>query len=383
MNELIIIPDPAFRRHYEKILEQTTSTLNSSSGYYTRKSKPKFRDSDFSDDSGDETKDANANVENDTSGDYWLPEVVDVEESTLSTKRQRSTEKTDLVINKPKKKSSKACFARNCDNEFGSGKDSLYCSDKCAYLTCSETLSVLLDYRILLCASLKPKQISKDDMTNIKKLVLSGDLKYFSFRSDEEVDDSTEMIENVAKLGFITLKSPDQMIKSKDFHVRDKRNYVDNSVQDFFEMSNQPKSPASTDKKTTVLQNILCDLPVAAVSVFCRGESDSSSNAIDQEMQIRLKVRYAIEDFFMKTFSRLNVAGSTFLGSMFALELEEELYHKYSTPGKGHFRTDFNKKEYLKHQLMLTRNLKQSHNDQLVIFFFFYSFYNSYDVLMI
>jgi hypothetical protein len=41
--------------------------------------------------------------------------------------------------------------------------------------------------------------------------------------------------------------------------------------------------------------------------------------------------------------------------------VELELFHKFATSKK-----DFNKKEYRKQYLMLMRNLKQKHNDDLV-----------------
>jgi hypothetical protein len=95
--------------------------------------------------------------------------------------------------------------------------------------------------------------------------------------------------------------------------------------------------------------------------------------------ELRLKVRYKLEDLFARTFLRLKVPGAAPQAAFLALDVEEELYCRYlpgssaaATAGGGgggggsSSKTLLNSKEYTKHYIMLLSNLKKSHNDQLV-----------------
>ena len=59
----------------------------------------------------------------------------------------------------------------------------------------------------------------------------------------------------------------------------------------------------------------------------------------------------------------------TSIGAVLALEVEQEMYTKYVLP-TGSVKKEYNKKDYRQHYLMLMRNLKQRHNDPLVITLF-------------
>jgi hypothetical protein len=118
-------------------------------------------------------------------------------------------------------------------------------------------------------------------------------------------------------------------------------------------------SPREGDlKKAKVVDQLVKDLPRAAMQVL--GKADAVADTSDQEATFRLKARLIMEDFFMKRLTTMQLPGALFLGSMLALELEEELCRKCSAGSA------LNRSEYGRQQLKLMRNLKQSHNEQLV-----------------
>lgn len=82
-------------------------------------------------------------------------------------------------------------------------------------------------------------------------------------------------------------------------------------------------------------------------------------------MEIRSLVRFGFEEIIVSCLLKHQILGCYELGAIFALELEDELYLKHSSV-TANTRRELNKKEYKKHQLMIRRNLKQPHNDQLV-----------------
>ena len=59
------------------------------------------------------------------------------------------------------------------------------------------------------------------------------------------------------------------------------------------------------------------------------------------------------------------------IGAVLALEVEHEMFLKYSLAPSSSLpnssaKKEYNKKDYKQHYLMLMRNLKQKHNDALV-----------------
>jgi len=149
-------------------------------------------------------------------------------------------------------------------------------------------------------------------------------------------------------------------------------------------------SPRDVDnKKGKIIQQLASALPKAALSVFCKGTEEAASantstgSGENVDLAFRSRARYVMEEFFMKQLSTMNITGALFLGSMLAMEFEEGLYRKCAaippapaTPaGPGQPATQsqqkpiLNRTEYGKQQLKLMRNLKQSHNEQLVYFY--------------
>jgi hypothetical protein len=148
---------------------------------------------------------------------------------------------------------------------------------------------------------------------------------------------------------------------------------------------------ALVDKKGSYIQSILKSLPPAAGPFIWRGDNDElaihNSNIVASgavpvpynrgllsvDDELRLKVRYKLEDLIARTFLRLKVPGATPQAAFLALDVEDELYCRYLTSssaaaggGGGSSTKTLNSKEYTKHYIMLLSNLKKSHNDQLV-----------------
>jgi hypothetical protein len=89
--------------------------------------------------------------------------------------------------------------------------------------------------------------------------------------------------------------------------------------------------------------------------------------------------RFGLEEIFVNCFVKNSVTGAFVIGAILASDVEDELFAKYSTVPPASAATgtvspksvkkevkELNKKEYNKHFLLLSRNLKQAHNDQLV-----------------
>ena len=97
-------------------------------------------------------------------------------------------------------------------------------------------------------------------------------------------------------------------------------------------------------------------------------KANPTASSSGPEEDLRIKIRYGLEELFERTLSRLQVPGAVNHAAIIAMEFEEELCLKYATTeSKASKKTIiFDKKEYRKHYLMLTSNLRKTHNDQLV-----------------
>eukprot|EP01038_Epipyxis_sp_PR26KG_P011825 gene11825-15825_t len=96
-------------------------------------------------------------------------------------------------------------------------------------------------------------------------------------------------------------------------------------------------------------------------------KSVNTTATSDKEM--RFKVRLSLEDCIMNSLFRLNrlsVSAVISMTASFVIDLEDELYEKYTTYNNAKDTDEFDKKEYRKHYQMLIWNLKQAHNDRLV-----------------
>ena len=315
------------------------------------------------------------------------------------------TEGKVAISPKVPKKTIHSCAAKSCYKDIrqrnAAGKDpSVYCSDYCAYNSSGELLLAMVQYKDLLCLfgtesmssyisteqsnpSLGTRHQSalvKDDgklsassPAALKKLasLCKGDVMSFACQKSFVADSQTsiaEFSEALQRQNMLCMsEGKEGALSSADLLAAN-----DSSVLVKRSASSNAASPRDNDsKKSKVVHQLISTLPKAAFPVYCRGEVAtegsevpaviiSPNTAEHPDLAFRLRARYVMEDFFMKQLSTMNITGALFLGSMLALEFEEDLYRKCTTG------TTLNRVEYGKQQLKLIRNLKQSHNEQLV-----------------
>lgn len=395
---LLISPDPSIKRLLDKL--RTGGEIESKEGS-ERSSRGKGRGPQIQ---APSTEDDGIDVfVPGGSGDYW-------------TETPEETTPSSRGADREKKKTTHSCAAKGCYKDIrprnSAGKEpTLYCSDTCAYSSSGELLLAMLQYKDLLClfssaamssyissgssiptvGTRQSSAISHDESkfsaaspAALKRLAntCKGDVLAFASQNNYVVDDIfsvAEFSETLQKNNFFLLsdstsddvRSTADLISTKDTPILGKRAITTSSPRD-----------ADASKKSKVVQQLISTLPKAAMSVFCKGDVPPEGFAVAQvniasntahenpDLIFRHRARYVMEDFFMKQLSAMNITGALFLGSMLAFDFEEDLYRKCLSG------TTLNRVEYQKQQLKLTRNLKQSHNEQLVreliLFFFFF-----------
>ena len=103
-------------------------------------------------------------------------------------------------------------------------------------------------------------------------------------------------------------------------------------------------------------------------------DASAAAAAAAQDEDLRLKIRYGMEELLERVLSKLQVPGALSHAAIIALEFEEELCRKYTSgaenkAGVGDKKPStgvLDKKEYRKHYLMLNSNLRKTHNEPLV-----------------
>ena len=260
----------------------------------------------------------------------------------------------------------------NADCQSSAKRDSMYCSSDCAINNAPTLLTALLRYRRLLC-------LYGGKSMNILP---------------QGVSDPNNLIQQVSKLdwgAFMIGANNLQMLKQSCSEV---------IIDQLTDASSSSAAAALLDKKGSYIQSILKSLPPAAGPFIWRGDNDELSihnsnivasgatpvsynrGLLSVDDELRLKVRYKLEDLIARTFLRLKVPGPAPQAAFLALDIEEELYCRYLTSsaaaaaaatgggggggGGSSAKTLLNSKEYTKHYIMLLSNLKKSHNDQLV-----------------
>ena len=211
---------------------------------------------------------------------------------------------------KPKKVTRKCCnpYCQNTTMQHSS-----YCSDTCAISTSQSIVSALLTMRTVLNES-------------------SSDSIHPDFKSLQE-----------------SLTS-----KGETLDIRGAISDINNGIINYQKLLFNDKRAAekASDKKN--ISSILQCLPSAA-SFLLKTDYDTT----DDKDKFRLDVRYRLEDILITSLIRQGVFGAVSIGAVLAVDLEEELHKKHSSRKDG-------QKELKTHYLMLMRNLKQTHNDQLV-----------------
>ena len=248
----------------------------------------------------------------------------------------------------------------NADCQSSAKRDSMYCSSDCAIINAPTLLTALLRYRRLLC-------LYGGKSMNIL-----------------QVSDPNNFLQHVSKLDWNAF-----MIGANNLQMLT-RSCSEVIVDQLTDASSS--AAALVDKKGSYIQSILKSLPPAAGPFIWRGDNDELSihnsnivasgavpvpynrGLLSVDDELRLKVRYKLEDLIARTFLRLKVPGATPQAAFLALDVEDELYCRYLTSssaaagggGGGSSTKTLNSKEYTKHYIMLLSNLKKSHNDQLV-----------------
>jgi hypothetical protein len=94
--------------------------------------------------------------------------------------------------------------------------------------------------------------------------------------------------------------------------------------------------------------------------------SPANTNPASTEESMRRTVRTNFENVFLASLLREGAAAATCHAAVVASELEHELFERYRAVSGSSGKKELNRQDYKKHQLMLHRNLKQQHNDQLI-----------------
>jgi hypothetical protein len=326
-------------------------------------------DGDYLSDASDEREDADMYVSAEgIEGSYWAEgsspnKISKKDASAMAPKRKLdgvvdvSAAKAEMLMVREKfakksKPSLHQCAVVSCNKEVVDSAASHYCSEVHAVSGAPDLLTALLKYRDILSLH---SDLNKLSLTDTQRQQLSG-------------------VPTGDAIAF-KLSAP--------------------------QSGGEKTTTQGADRKGSALHELVSKLPAAATHVIFRGDTDESnapnasatnssiskavvpphssvkgappvvpvlnSSGLNADDEMRLKVRYSVEDFLIKALLRLEVPGALPIGAYFALELEDELCAKYAFQSRpGTKRREFDKKEYRKHHLMLMRNLKQAHNDQLV-----------------
>lgn len=398
---LLVQVSASVRRSVERLLNKSGGRLGLGRGLAQS-------ESESSEYSGNE-EDEDAEVDN-----YWTEKTTfktkssgkrarEVADSLVSTgaSKKPSTEMTAAAKKsgeeKPAKKNKTLCTNPDCPTSANKLKNSLYCSNHCAMVTASQVLSALVAYRKQLCVygCAQRRLISLDDACTMSAKVFDADWKAYANDSPAMHEAVADIVAGMKGAGFIAeSQNPSRLMPSRSgdplevFLVEGERRA---QLLDGGAFMAPEGFNAGAERKTTYIQSILSALPPAAGPVFLRGDAEglsahsaavralggspvqvglgskgTSNAAVDEEL--RLKIRYGLEELLERTLSRLQVAGAANHAAFIALEFEEELCLKHSTAESKLAKKGliFDKKEYRKHYLMLVSNLRKAHNDQLV-----------------
>lgn len=414
--KLIVQLDPDLKRSIEQLLQvtSTNSITNLISGQNAASS------------STSKPSQSNANKtqvpkeSNDV--DYWSSEAEYVPDATRKRSRleapldsllslaesKGSSQAVNRTIPAISKRPRKANVCLKCLKELKQDKNLLqqsevYCSDSCAVATIPEYLKSLLKYRkILLLHSLKNTHPDTnhinammdgeiDDIIpsgNQKEIVPLKDMKAFEMLQLDKNEMMTEVIRYMMRFG-INESTISSTWKTKD--PMDAKNELDQFMAfkndpSFSLNENKPKGWTATESikpRLTGMAQLCRELSTGSQQILVKSSdaidavspkqnmsfnlSSSSSNQLS-DADNRSLVRSGFEDIFVSCLLKHHISGAYEQACVWAHELEEELYQKHCTVAAGSTSgvKEWNKKEYKNQQLMIRRNLKQSHNDHLV-----------------
>lgn len=419
---LLVQPSPQSRRTLDKALGKSASRASLTAGL--RQKVGDIQDSESSEYSGDEGEEEEEGLS------YWkdrsegapagkgakrardgtLAGVASGDSllSAVGSKRAPSAEVKVKAEDKTARKT-KQCANPNCPTRAAKLKSSAYCSNTCAFVAAPLAFQSLLAYRKLLCiyGAQQQQRIQVEDPSQNLLKVSSQDWKAYALNVPPVNDSVAEIVAGMKSAGMVAETYVSGREHSRPGDKLDTLLVEEARRVEQMRSSTGAKSPrvpegaatqstAPTDKKTNYLQSMLMALPPAAGPVLLKGDTEGlavhtaavkavgstpvpqpasktataagAGAAGTQDEDLRVKVRYGLEELLEKTLTRLNVPGAVAHAAFIALEFEEELCLKYASAEARASRKAvvFDKKEYRKHYLMLVSNLRKPHNDQLV-----------------
>ena len=326
--------------------------------------------------------------------------LADLNSSSTTIKRAHiKTEEKPTTSSKKQK----LCANPDCPTKSNKLKSSSYCSNHCAITNAATALNSLLLYRKLLCiyGAMKNHTIQIKDPSNNLHKVSTADWNAFAINkpiAQIAMNDILLSLKNINYIAEVQQQSPRSGGSYNDtletFLMEDSRRSAMLSTENTHNNETMSVNMNNIDKKTNYIQSMLLSLPPAAGAVLLKGDSEGQSihsvamksvgsvtitpAQTSSDEDLRLKIRYGLEELLERSLTRLNVPGAVNHAAFIALEFEEELCMKYATAeskasGSGSGKKSsssgllvFDKKEYRKHYLMLISNLRKVHNDPLV-----------------
>lgn len=356
-------------------------------------------------------------------------------ESQIQRQLKRGRDESDSLLKskatapEEKKKKSKAstvkCAYTSCSASVE--PDSAYCSSQCALQHAPRLCKDMLAYREVLCSTMSlPKAIAA--LPQVAALV-EEDRQQFQVSPVNPVELFSDVTREMTKRGYVaasksterekekeklTLKNAKDLMTgtptkgtegTKDDSVverkeSDSTNGDSSTLEDLLTKAEKFLSRSLLESgrstanealhrdlsKLSAAQIMLASLPPRVSSVMSRRGGDAAAGGANTpaspkypasiasaDLEMRKQVRFLFEDIFVASLSRQAISGALCLGSILALELEQELFNKAyvvtqpaAAGSKAEPRKELNKKEYKDNQIRLFRNLKQSHNDGLV-----------------
>lgn len=361
-------------------------------------------------------------------------------ETFIQRQLKRSRDDSDSLLRakasapEDKKKKSKPtsvrCAYASCTSSVTN--DSAYCSSECAIQHAPRLCKNMLAYRDVLCSA-APLPASVATLPHVVSLVEEDRLQY-QLSPVSPIELFSDMTQEMNKRGYITASKFAESEKEKErLTLKNAKDYmssysssgnstptgsmntisIDDSVVERNESEPSSNNPTILENllvkaekflsrsllesghtansealhrdrsKLTPAQVMLSSLPPRVTSIMARrGEAITAvspknpPNNQSVDMEMRKQVRFLFEDVFVAALSRQAISGALCMGSILALELEQELFNRAyvvvpptSSGSKSEPRRELNKKDYKDNQMRLQRNLKQSHNDGLVSLF--------------
>jgi hypothetical protein len=327
-------------------------------------------------------------VSNEGEVSYWEePEYVD---SISSRKRARDTADSDhrtysaKVSSMAFKKSKVRFGCLKCNREVR--KSQSYCSDNCIAQGMSEYVKALLQYRKLLAVSsqlparhsnpnvpvkdMEAYLITKSDKSLIENLSKAIQRRGLTSAEISQASGSRNMDPTLATLlSYELVDKPKGWTAQENLKSKHGLNSLINELsvgaQNVLIKTSESSNPSVSSSSSGEPTSPRSQTPNGSSTSFAfpSSSSNGTSNNPPTDAEFRQSVRLGFEEILITCLQKNQVSGAIELGSIFAGEVEEELYQKHSAANPNR---EWNKKEYKNQMMMIRRNIKQSHNEHLV-----------------